>query len=61
MHYTLLLFLAFMESYTCLELKQFHEYLSREDTSNSECEVQKNNFLEGLANAEEWALKSKPY
>lgn len=45
----------------CLDLKQFHEYLSREDSSNSECEEQKNSFLEGLTNAEEWALGSKLY
>lgn len=50
--------------YTCegLDLHDFRKYL-REDSANSssECETQRDTFLQALENRDAWALRSKQF
>lgn len=44
---------------TCLEADVFYRFLKNTKSNDSECETQKQIFLDGLSEREEWALKSK--
>lgn len=44
---------------TCLEAEVFYRFLKNTKSNSSECEMEKEIFLDGLSGREEWALKSK--
>lgn len=54
-----LLIIVLFGGVKCLDLHSFYEYLNKSESASTECEAQREIFLEALEKRETWALQSK--